>query len=171
MEETNWIDIGKAGTFTANNGSVVTLTEEDFDRIIQNYNPAKLEAPLDFWHSSTDHPAWGWVTRLQRAGDTLQARFKQVSDPVKELVKNGNYKKISMALMPDKTTIRHIGLLGAAQPAIPGMRNVDFSSGDSIYFTEESFFSVQEAADAFHGRLKPELSSPTGSYVDLTRHI
>lgn len=136
--ETDWIDVCKAGTFTASSGRDVTLTREDLDAIAAGYNPAQREAPLVFGHPDTDSPAFGWAgawrtTTEPRDGKMehiLQARFRQVPEAVVELVRKGHYKKISLSLMPDKKTVRHVGLLGAAQPAVPGLKSVSMDAGE-----------------------------------------
>jgi len=171
MKESDWIDVAKTGTFTANNGEIVTLNIDDLDAIAQNYNPAVREAPLVFGHPTTNSPAFGWALQFRRIGNTLQAKFKQVTDTVKDVIRKGHYKKISLALMPDRKTVRHIGLLGAAQPAIPGMRDVEFSSGESFYFEDTSSYSNQEIMDAYHGTRRSEFSHPCSDYVDLTKHV
>jgi hypothetical protein len=58
------------------------------------------------------------------------ASFSEVPDVVKKLVSDGYYRKVSVSLMPDKKTIRHVGLLGAVQPAVPGLKDVSFGTGD-----------------------------------------
>lgn len=130
MDETKWIDIGKVGTWIAKSGEEVTFTTDDLDAIAASYDPADREAPLVLGHPEDDDPAYGWTTRLRRAGEILQAKFKQIPEALKEAVDKGHYRKISMALFPDKTTLRHIGLLGAVQPAIPGLTPVSFAAGD-----------------------------------------
>ncbi len=171
MSETDWIEVAKTGTFTGSNGTIVTLAPEDLDAIVQNYNPAVQEAPLVFGHPQTDHPAYGWVTQLQRIGNTLLAKFKQVPEAVKELVRAGHFKKISLGLMPDKRTIRHVGLLGAVQPAIPGMKNVEFSSGESFYCEEASSYSMQDFSDAYHGTRRVELAHSDADHINLTHKV
>lgn len=128
--ETDWLDICRAGTWTASNGEDVTLTTDDLDNIVGSYNPKEREAPLVLGHPKDNDPAYGWVSRLRRAGEVLQACFSQVSDDVKKLVSAGSYKKVSIALFPDKKTLRHVGLLGAAQPAVSGLKSVKFQGDD-----------------------------------------
>lgn len=137
MKETNWINVCKVGTWTAKNGNQVELTNVDFDAIVAAYNPTDREAPLVFGHPEDNAPAYGWATRFRRLGDFLQARFKQVPESVRQLVDAGHYKHVSLSLMPDKKTVRHVGLLGAAQPAVPGLGSVQFSDGDDGYLVIE----------------------------------
>ncbi|MFH2064978.1 MAG: hypothetical protein ABIK15_07265 [Pseudomonadota bacterium] len=139
-----WIEICKAGTWTAKNGKPVTLTTADLDAIASSYNPTDREAPLVFGHPSDEDPAFGWVEKLKRTGDILLAAFKQVPDVVKSLVKDGHYKKVSIALMPDKKTLKHVGLLGAVQPAVPGLASVKFGDGADELVVE---FSNPDAVD------------------------
>lgn len=127
----NWIEICKAGTFTAKNGVPVTLTRGDLGNIAGSYDPAKREAPLVFGHPEDNDPAYGWVEKVKRVGDVLKARFRQVPEAVKKLVDAGHYKKVSISLAADKTTLRHVGLLGAVPPAVPGLADVKFKSGET----------------------------------------
>jgi len=137
LMKTKWIDVCRV------DNEDVTLSPETFDKIISSYKPSEREVPLVLGHPKTDDPALGWVTKLRRAGETLQAQFKQVPDDLRELVNTGRYKKISIALFPDMT-LRHIGLLGAAQPAVPGMRNVKFNK-DKTY-TEIEFLTQPDTS-------------------------
>lgn len=138
----NWIEICKAGTWTAKNGERVTLTTGDLDGIVQAYDPKKQSAPLVFGHPEVNHPAFGWADQLKRTGDILLAKFKQVPEAVKNLVKAGHYKKVSISLMADKKTLRHVGLLGAVPPAVMGLSDVKFQEGTDGVIIE---FSTPEA--------------------------
>lgn len=124
-----WIEICKAGTWTAKNGSKITLTKGDLDNIAASYDPKERESPLVFGHPEDNQPAFGWVRKLKRAGEILLAQFQKVPEAVKELVKAGHYKKVSISLGADKKTLRHVGLLGAVQPAVPGLKDVKFEDG------------------------------------------
>lgn len=126
-----WIEIARTGTFTDSAGRQQTFTEKDLDAIASAYDPQKRDAPLVFGHPQTDAaPAFGWAQRLKREGGRLLAQFAQVPEQVRALVGAGHYRHVSMSLMPDRVTLRHVALLGAAQPAIDGLRAVEFSDGD-----------------------------------------
>jgi hypothetical protein len=150
-----WIDIARTGTFTAgNNGQKVAFTTECFDRLIRSFDEKTRRVPLVFGHPTNNTPAYGWVEALRRAGNTLQAKFKQVHDDVKTLVRNGNFKNISISISSDKSFLHHVGLLGATQPAIPGLREVSFSDGINCLIFE---FSQEELQDELT-RLKEEVA-------------
>lgn len=128
-----WIEIARTGTFTDSAGRQQTFTEKDLDAIASAYDPQKRDAPLVFGHPQTDAaPAFGWAQRLKREGGRLLAQFAQVPEQVRALVGAGHYRHVSMSLMPDRVTLRHVALLGAAQPAIDGLRAVEFSDGDDV---------------------------------------
>ncbi|WP_051284558.1 phage protease [Desulforegula conservatrix] len=127
-----FIEVLRAGTFTAKSGKPVSFTEADLDAIAANYDPAKNPAPLVFGHPEDSDPAFGWAEEFKRKGDILMARFKDVPEVVKTLVNNGHYKKVSISLAADKKTVRHVGLLGAVPPAVPGLADVKFSEGESL---------------------------------------
>ncbi|WP_300786527.1 phage protease [uncultured Desulfovibrio sp.] len=125
-----WIEIARTGTFTDSAGREQTFTAGDLDAIARRYDPAKRDAPLCFGHPQSDKaPAFGWVDRLKSEGGRLYASFSRVPDEVRELVAKGHYRHVSMSLMPDRVSLRHVALLGAAQPAIDGLKAVEFSDG------------------------------------------
>lgn len=126
-----WIAIARTGRFTDSAGQPHTFTTGDLDAIAASYDPKQLEAPLVFGHPQDNAPAFGWVRQLKRQGEELCAQFAQVPPEVQKLVAQGSYKYVSMSLMPDRTRLRHVGLLGAAVPAIEGLGPVAFAHADS----------------------------------------
>lgn len=124
------IAIARTGSFTDSQGRPQAFSESDLDTIASSYDPKKLEAPLVFGHPRDNEPAFGWVTSLQREGRKLFAQFAQVPDTVRQLVNDGRYRYVSMSLMPDRKRLRHVGLLGAAVPAIEGLGAVSLSGCD-----------------------------------------
>ncbi len=137
----HWIEIARAGTFTDSQGRPQTFTEADLAAIASAYDPQKRDCPLVFGHPKTDAaPAFGWAQRVKAAGGKLLAQFAQVPGEVKELVAKGHYRHVSMSLMPDRKTLRHVALLGAAQPAIDGLKAVELAQGDEAITVD---FSTQ----------------------------
>lgn len=127
--DSQWIAIARTGTFIDSAGREQTFTAADLDNIAASYDPARLEAPLVFGHPATNAPAYGWVKALKRQGEKLFASFAQVPQAVRQLVAQGQYKYVSMSLMPDRQRLRHVGLLGAAVPAIEGLGAVELNHG------------------------------------------
>lgn len=130
MNDTNTpvtIAIARTGNFTDKKGNSHFFTASRLDEIATSYDPAKVEAPLVFGHPDDNQPAYGWVNRLYRHGQKLFAQFSHVSDNVREAVRKGHYRYVSMALQPDGRTLRHVGLLGAVPPAITGLGPVEMS--------------------------------------------
>ncbi len=129
MSKSSWIEIARAGTFTDSAGRPQTFTDSDLDAIANAYDPAKRDCPLVFGHPKTDAaPAFGWAEKLKAEGGKLLAQFGQVPDAVKKIVADGHYRHVSMSLMPDRVTLRHVALLGAAQPAIDGLKAVELAA-------------------------------------------
>lgn len=125
-----WIEVFKTGTHTSGNGITKTYTEDDLKEIAQKYNDQDAhEAPFVLGHPAADDPAHGWVKVLRVAGAKLLAFVDQINDGVVDAVKRGEYKKISIALYPDGL-LRHVGLLGAAPPAVKGLAPVQFAEGE-----------------------------------------
>ena len=133
-----WIEILKPGTFISSSGKPVTFTKEDLDTIAASNPATDRKTPLVFGHPEDNGPAFGWLEKIKHESGKLKAMFKQVPDAVKEAVNAGHYKNVSISLMPDKKTLRHVGLLGAAQPAVPGLEAVSFSDNDEQLIIEFS---------------------------------
>ncbi|EHJ46343.1 hypothetical protein DFW101_0326 [Solidesulfovibrio carbinoliphilus subsp. oakridgensis] len=153
---TKWIEIARAGgPYTALSGEAVTITREDLETAVTSFDPADRRVPLVLGHPKLDDPAYGWVAELKRDRDVLLARFRDVPDPVREAVDQGRYRNVSAKFVKG-WRLWHVGLLGAAQPAIPGLAEVrlaDEADGHIFEFAKEATMDEltrlrQEAADA-----------------------
>lgn len=123
------IEVFRTGLHTDSAGNSQQWSETDLDKIAGLYNSQypEHEAPLVLGHPKTDDPAFGWVQKLQRIGQKLYAFVDGVSDKIRDLVNGGAYKKVSIALYGDGL-LRHVGLLGAAAPAVKGLAPLQFSN-------------------------------------------
>jgi hypothetical protein len=141
-----WQAIFSAGKQTDAAGNTKDWTEQDLDFIAQTYNEQdKHEAPIVIGHPKTNAPAYGWIEKLQRKGDTLYAKYQEVAPEFTEWVKKGFWKKVSIALYPNMT-LRHVGFLGAEPPAIKGLPAQQFAEGlefNEFEFVADGNFSVQ----------------------------
>ena len=164
------IAIARTGRFTDSQGRPQSFSEADLDAIAASYEPGKLEAPLVFGHPAVSDPAYGWVKGLKREGERLFAQIAQIPDEVRKLVQDGRYKYVSMSLMPDRKTLRHVGLLGAAVPAIDGLGpvslagdndavTINFAQGDGNMSTLEELQSRVTALEAERDDLKGKLEA------------
>jgi hypothetical protein len=169
---TPWVCIARTGTFTDSAGRPHTFSETDLEEIRAGYDPAKSEAALVFGHPKDSDPAYGWVYALKREGKKLFAQFARVPDAVKNLVQSGRYKYVSMSLTPDKKRLLHVGLLGAAAPAIDGLGpvslnadgvTINFANGGDMPTPEDLQKQINDltaklnAAQAENAKLKAEL--------------
>jgi len=153
---TKWIEIARAGgPYTALSGEKVDITRDDLDAAVTSFDPANRRVPLVLGHPKLDDPAYGWLADVKRDGAVLLARFSDVPDPVREAVDQGRYRNVS-AKFARGWRLWHVGLLGAAQPAIPGLKEVRLAGaedGITFEFAKETDMDEltrlrQEAADA-----------------------
>ena len=152
---TGWEAIFKAGRHTDSAGIEREFSNADLDFIAANYNPSAHEAPLVIGHPKDNSPAFGWVKKLKRRGETLFAQFKQVPEELKEAVRAGHYKKVSVALYPNMT-LRHVGLLGGMPPAVKGLGSVAFGANEDFFSIE--FNETQEQTEEDMGELERALA-------------
>lgn len=142
------IHIFKAGSHTAMNGQTIPFSEADLAATAKAYDPAKHEAPLVVGHPALDAPAYGWVKSLSFAEEGLQAVPDQVDADFAELVEAGRFKHVSASFyapdsprnpVPGVYYLRHVGFLGAAAPAVKGLRPVSFGEAEEgvLEFSED----------------------------------
>lgn len=132
MSESKWIEIARTGTFNDSANRPQTFTDADLVQIASAYNPQKRDCPLVIGHVTSDSaPAYGWLSQIKAQNGKLLAQFAHVPDEVRDLVAKGRYRHVSMSLMPDRVTLRHVALLGAAQPAIDGLKAVELRAGNA----------------------------------------
>jgi hypothetical protein len=132
-----WTAVFRTGTHTDSGGNTRTWKEEDLEAIAKNYDPARHEAPVVIGHPKENSPAWGWVEGLKRKGDVLYASLRLVPEFM-GLLRKGLFRKRSVSLYPDMT-LRHVGFLGAQPPAVKGLPDIPFSSGEDGAFIELDF--------------------------------
>jgi hypothetical protein len=131
--------IFRAGTHTSVDGRTLTFSEDVIRELAESYDPELHEAPLVVGHPKLDAPAYGWAKSLRAENGVLYAEPHQVEPEFAELVNAGRFKKISSSIYlpdspgnpkPGKHYIKHIGFLGAAAPAVKGLRTAQFAAGD-----------------------------------------
>lgn len=150
------LQIFKTGKHTASNGTVLTFTEAQLAacavayNAAQNSNPPKYRAPLVLGHPKTDDPAFGWVAALQFNEHGLEATPHQVNPEFAQAVNDGTYGSMSAAFYladsptnptPGILALKHVGFLGAQQPAVKGLRIPAFNEVEQgvVEFNELDF--------------------------------
>lgn len=129
-----WIEIFKAGNHISDSGESYDFTPNDISGMASSYNPDLREAPLTLGHPKNDLPAYGWVNKLQAPGDgRLLMKASNVDPQFAQMVQERRYKKRSASFYPPKHPsnptpgkwyLRHVAWLGAQQPAIAGMKDI-----------------------------------------------
>jgi hypothetical protein len=138
-----WIEVFRTGKHTSSNGTTKTWSTKDLEDIALKYNSQKdRKAPLVIGHPANDAPAFGWTEELRVFKDKMFAFIGDINTSVKEAVKRKEYQNISIAI-DGNGLLRHIGLLGAAAPAVAGLQPVKFAEGITfeefdLPFTEDS---------------------------------
>lgn len=143
------IEIFRAGRQVDDAGNAHDFTEADVSAIASGYNPALREAPLTVGHPASNLPAYGWVNGLGAAAGVLTMDTHQVEPQFAEMVAAGRFKKRSASFYPPSSPnnptpgrwyLRHVAFLGAQPPAVPGLKDIQFSEGDvetgAISFSE-----------------------------------
>lgn len=142
------IEVFRPGTFTPMQGSPITYTAADLKAIADAYDPAVAPAPIVVGHPDADTPAYGWVKGFEydATAERLFADLHEIEPQFAGLVKDGRFKKVSMSFFspqqssnptPGAWYPKHVGFLGAAAPAVSGLKNVQFAADDAVTFTAD----------------------------------
>ncbi len=125
--EGNWIEVFRAGDY----GERGNWTAGDLDRLAATYDARLHAAPVVLGHPADDAPAYGWVKRLRRAGESLWAQLEKVDPALEALLRAGRFAQRSVALykqfpLTGGPYLRHLGFLGAAPPEVKGLAPLRF---------------------------------------------
>ncbi|MDA8170310.1 MAG: hypothetical protein M0Z48_00575 [Nitrospiraceae bacterium] len=163
------IAVFRTGRHTDSKGNKKEWTEGDLDEIVAKYDPAAHEAPVVIGHPKDNAPAYGWVERLQRVGDTLWAEIKPTVAEFADWLKAGLFKKRSISLYPD-LSLRHIGFLGATPPAVKGLPDYAFNDPETavIEFSSDVIPAVgKDSGQA--GMTNEEFADAAGMAAHMAR--
>lgn len=142
------IHILRPGKFRDLKGREVNLTQQDMERMAAGYE--RNSAPVIVGHrDAPEDPAHGWARSLSADARGLWAEVPRLTAQMKGWIKEGRYKKVSAKILrgADGWGVRHIGMLGARQPAVSGLDPVELAAGD-------------EPGDVIFGEV--ELAAPSG---------
>lgn len=135
------IEIFRSGTHTSSKGSAFTFSDADLAAIVAGYDPKLHHAPIVVGHPKQDAPAYGWVDGLAIKGDRLVALPADLDAAFSDLVKGKKFRKVSAAFYgpnsannptPGSYYLRHVGFLGAAAPAVKGLKPIEFADDELV---------------------------------------
>ena len=119
-----WIDVCRTGTWYDMNGRKAEIDAAVLDGLVSAYAAAD-PAPVVVGHPENNAPAFAWVAEIRRSGDRLQARLRDIAPAFRLAVEAGRYVNRSIAFVGTK--LRHVGFLGGAAPAVPGLSPTQFA--------------------------------------------
>lgn len=152
----DWTPIFQGGKQTDSQGRVHDGNAL-IDKAISAFNPHIHEPPIVVGHPKSNAPAFGWVSALKKAGNTLYAKIKDVAPEFENLVKKGLFKKRSASFYNDGT-LRHVGFLGAMPPAIKGLADLKFNEGGETMTFE--FNENTDPGEFLHQKVIELLNNP-----------
>ncbi|MBP6735272.1 MAG: hypothetical protein KAY71_04015 [Chromatiaceae bacterium] len=136
----NPLHLARVGTFTDMHGQDVALTPALLAQLAASYDPAIYQAPLVVGHPKANAPAFGWLDAIEATPEGLFGTPINVDPFFADAVRSGRYPKRSLSFWPadhpqsptpGQPYIRHLGVLGAVPPAIPGLRGADLADPDA----------------------------------------
>lgn len=149
------LEIFRTGQQTDVTGRTWNFTEADMQAAVAAYDPALFAAPLVVGHPTLNDPAYGWVNKLDIKDGLITAEPKDVEAQFAALVNEGRFPKMSASWFPPGHSanpkpegwyLRHVGFLGAAAPALPGLKPASFAADDKDVVTFD--FAASHADNA-----------------------
>lgn len=124
------VEIFEAGPQTDSRGNTREWTAAELDEMVANFQADGDTVPAVVGHPEDDAPAYAWMARLRRAGQRLVASFRDVAPEFAEMVLAKRFPNRSLKVVRSDRgwQIAHVGWLGAAAPAVKGLKPVNFSS-------------------------------------------
>ncbi len=145
----DYVELFKAGEQTDSLGNTQNFTTADLDDMVNNHE----SFPIVIGHPKVDAPAYGWSAELKRDGDSLFGKFENVESQFSDMVENKRFPNRSVRI--NKTDggfkVAHVGFLGAIPPAIPGLKQLEFSADDEGMEFEFSGWSETVTARIMRG--------------------
>ena len=147
------VHIFKPGRWTTMAGETIEFSEADLRATAAAFSPSVSKAPIVIGHPATDDPAQGWVASLSTTARGLFALPAQVDPVFAEAVNAGRYGTVSAKFyrptdasnpVPGIWYLRHVGVLGAQNPALKGLDSPAFAAADDdgcVSFQEGVAFS------------------------------
>lgn len=96
------------------------VTEEKLRRVIDNYDPDFLAAPVTMDHVE-EGLSEGWVSNIYWRDGSMYGDFEDVPEYTAELMEGGRLLYPSVVVDNNWTQLYAVGLLGAANPAVEGL--------------------------------------------------
>jgi len=149
------LEIFRTGQQTDVSGRTWNFTEADMQAAVAAYDPALFAAPLVVGHPTLNDPAYGWVNKLEIKDGLITAEPKDVEAQFAALVNEGRFPTMSASWFPPGHSanpkpegwyLRHVGFLGAAAPALPGLKPASFAADDKDVVTFD--FAASHADNA-----------------------
>ena len=153
--EPKLLEIFRTGQQTDVTGRTWNFTEADMQAAVAAYDPTLFAAPLVVGHPTLNDPAYGWVNKLDIKDGLITAEPKDVEAQFAALVNEGRFPKMSASWFPPGHSanpkpegwyLRHVGFLGAAAPALPGLKPASFAADDKDVVTFD--FAASHADNA-----------------------
>jgi len=135
------IEIFRTGQHRDMGGRSLKFGDEILSQIA-DYDPTN-PAPIVIGHPRDNSPAYGWIKAIRKVGDRLRAIPEKLNPDFEALLKQGAYRRVSASLFPPdspanpspgKWSLRHLGFLGGAAPAIPGLALPEFAADQGLTF-------------------------------------
>lgn len=134
------LHLARPGHFTDMHGTPVDLTPELLAQLADSYDPALYAAPLVIGHPQLNAPAFGHLAKISLDDAGLWGEPINVDPAFAAAVRDARYPNRSLSFWPadhpgsptpGQPYIRHLGVLGAVPPAIPGLRGADLAEDDT----------------------------------------
>lgn len=131
IAQTKWFPVFKVGTHTSADGVTRTYDEGFLDKVLHMNSGKESSVPLVLGHPQNDSPKYGTLGGLAKVVidgvPHLMAKGADVVEQFADAVAARMFDQVSICTHLDGR-LKHIGFLGAAEPAVEGLPRVEFAA-------------------------------------------
>lgn len=180
-----YFPIFRPGKHIDSKGNEHNFTEDAVKKLVDDYNANKdnYDVPLVKGHPATDDPAYGWVKSLKYENGKVYALPKDLDPTFQEEVNKKRYKYVSIKIGNDGK-LKHVGFLGAENPAIKQLGEVSFCEFDGegtttpletidfVFSEKKDDLDIKTEVSKYFAEFKSEMTAELKSAItNLTKEF
>lgn len=142
------VEVLRVGRFRDLHGRAIAIDAALLRELADSYDPALYQAPVVIGHPQHNSPAFGLLSEPRASATALEVALTDLDPDFVAAHRAKRYPQRSLSFwpaghpdnpLPDKgrAYLRHLGFLGAAAPAVKGLRGADLAADAADVITLE----------------------------------
>ena len=175
------VEIFRTGTWNGDK-----YTAKDLDDMVSAFDTAGFRPPVKLGHrEESGDPAYGWVSKLRRAGERLVADFTDLPKSIYNAIKDRRFDSVSSEIFWNfkregktlRRVLKGVALLGAEIPAVAGLKPLRESfkglswEKAGSYTIEKDDIMADDPNKAKDDKSEAQVAELTAKVAELTEQL